>query len=77
MFKKNKLQQRTCKPIDLISSDMDIVHVAVEEVNGTMEVLNLKWEGKKKMYNSVYVYSLTYVYVQRYLFVVLLLYVAQ
>ena len=56
---------------------MDIVHVAVEEVNGTMEVLNLKWEGKKKMYNSVCVYSLTYVYVQRYLFVVLLLYVAQ
>ena len=58
---------------------MDIVHVAVEEVSGTMEVLNLKWEGKKKMYNSVYVYvySLTYVYVQRYLFVVLLLYVAQ
>ena len=57
---------------------MDIDHVGVEEVSGgTMEVLNLKWEGKKKMYNSVYVYSLTYVYVQRYLFVVLLLYVAQ
>ena len=61
MFKKNKLQQRTCKPIDLISSDMDIGHVGVEEVSGTMEVLNLKWEEKKKCTHSLYMYIDIYV----------------
>ena len=34
---------------------MDIGHVGVEEVSGTMEVLNLKWEEKKKCTMNVYI----------------------
>ena len=48
----------TMQPIDLVALGRDTVHVEGEEVNGTVEVSNLKMNRKKEL-RGTYVRSLS------------------